>query len=165
MTGEPLLLVDIDGVLSPYGAAALPDGFADYDLFPDDDEPVRLASAHGDWLRELGEVFEVVWAPSWGDRANELIGPILGVAFPHVPFPDEPFDPAEKVPAIDEYTAGRPAAWIDDQCGPEARLWADTRQDLTLLIEIEPTAGLTRATVERLLRWATEPDRSGWETA
>jgi len=38
---RPLRFVDIDGVLNPYGGAC-PDGFVERDLFPDDDEPVRV---------------------------------------------------------------------------------------------------------------------------
>ena len=40
-SSAPLLLMDVDGVLNPYPDC--PDGFIEYVLFPDDDEPVRLA--------------------------------------------------------------------------------------------------------------------------
>jgi hypothetical protein len=33
MTGPPLLLLDIDGVLNPFGAAGCPDGYAEHVLF------------------------------------------------------------------------------------------------------------------------------------
>ena len=44
-----LLLVDVDGVLNPWGDECCPAGFSEYDLFPGDDEPVRLAVIHGAW--------------------------------------------------------------------------------------------------------------------
>lgn len=68
---KPLLLVDVDGVLNPFPEC--PEGYAEYDFFPEDDEPVRLARVHGEWLRELARAFEVVWASGWGAEANRLL--------------------------------------------------------------------------------------------
>lgn len=42
-----------------YGVEACPDGYREYDLFPEDDDPTRLATVHGDWLTELGGVFDL----------------------------------------------------------------------------------------------------------
>lgn len=54
---KPLLL-DVDGVLNPFPAT--PEGYREYDLFPEDDEPVRLNPRHGEWLRGLASAFEIV---------------------------------------------------------------------------------------------------------
>jgi hypothetical protein len=43
---RPALLLDVDGVINPYGTATCPAGFTEYDLFPGE-EPVRLCPAHG----------------------------------------------------------------------------------------------------------------------
>lgn len=67
----PLLLVDIDGVLNVYGVEECPTGYAEYELFPADDEPTRLAVIHGTWLRELGSAFDLVWASGWGVQAPD----------------------------------------------------------------------------------------------
>lgn len=71
---RPVLLVDVDGVLNVYGVVEVcPEGYAEFDLFLDDDEPVRLSLAHGDWLRELGEHFDLVWASGWGRDAQRVL--------------------------------------------------------------------------------------------
>ena len=99
-----MLLVDIDGVLNVYGVESCPEGFTEYRLLPEDEEPTRLAISHGRWLPELSEAFDVVWALAWGFQAHELLGPILDVdEFPFVPMPAIPFPPQEKVPAIASY--------------------------------------------------------------
>ena len=38
------------------------------------DSVVVLNRAHGVWLRDLAERFEIVWASTWAASANELIG-------------------------------------------------------------------------------------------
>src|SRR5205814_8454453 len=101
---RPLLLIDIDGVLNPWGLDACPEGFCEYTLFPEDDEPVRLSATHGLWIAELASRFDLVWASAWGFQAHELLGAILGIdEFPFVPMPPIPFPPDEKVPAIGTY--------------------------------------------------------------
>lgn len=71
--------------------------------------------AHGDWLRDLAAVGELWWATAWGEDANELYLPLLGVEpLPVVGFPPVPFDPELKVPAVDAVADDRPAAWLDD---------------------------------------------------
>lgn len=154
---RPLLLVDIDGVLNVYGVDGCPAGYAEYDLFPEDEEPTRLAAIHGDWLRELGSVFDLVWASGWGFQANELVAPILGLnEMPHVPMPEIPFPPREKLPSIDAYVGDRPAAWVDDVVVPEARTWAAARAAPTKLVETNHTIGLQRHHVDELLAWAID---------
>src|SRR5215813_8443794 len=54
---RPALLLDVDGVLNPYGTVQCPVGFTEYSLFPGE-EPVRLCLAHGEWISELRNVFD-----------------------------------------------------------------------------------------------------------
>jgi hypothetical protein len=150
-----LLLLDVDGVLSPY--TDCPPGFAEYALFPDDDEPVRLAAVHGECLHELAHRFRLVWATAWGADANRLLCPLFRLPeLPVIPFPQAPFDPAAKVPAVDAFVGDLPVAWIDDLVTAEARQWATKREAPTLLVEVDPAAGLARAAVDRLLAWAED---------
>lgn len=152
---RPILLVDIDGVLNPWGIEVCPDGYCEYELFADDDEPVRLAAVHGEWLRELSDVFDLAWASAWGFQAYKLLGPILDLPeFPFVPMPPTRFAPEDKVPAVAEYVGDRPAAWIDDLIGEAAWRWAESRRVPTLLMQIDHKRGLTRPTVDQLLSWA-----------
>lgn len=150
---RPVLLLDVDGVLNPYGTAC-PDGYEEHVLFPGD-EPVRVCRAHGAWIRELAGAYDVVWGSAWGAGANRLLGPLLGLPeLPYVAFPPVPFPAARKVASIDRHLGDRPAAWIDDLLGPEAREWAAARTAPTLLLEVDPAVGLTREVVDRALAWA-----------
>jgi hypothetical protein len=150
---RPLLLLDVDGVLNPFPDT--PEGFDEHAFFPGEAEPVRLARVHGDWLRELGDVYEIAWATGWGEHANRLLAPHFGLPkYPVVVVPSTRFEPADKVPAVAAYAAERPVAWVDDIVTPEARAWEATRTAPTLLLEVDPAVGLVRTQVDELLAWA-----------
>jgi len=149
----PLLLLDVDGVLNPFPST--PEGFEEYAFFPGEHEPVRLSPVHGEWLVELGEVYDIAWATGWGENANRYLVPHFRLPeYPVVVVPSIRFDPVEKVPAIDAYAGDRPAAWVDDIVTPEARTWAAERMAPTLLVEVDSAVGLVRAHVDGLLAWA-----------
>jgi hypothetical protein len=160
---RPLLLMDVDGVLNPYPEC--PEGFTEYDFFPEDEEPVRLAAIHREWLHELAEIFTMVWATGWGPDANRLLCPHFGLPeLPVISFPPVPVDPAAKVesiaafaaakvPAIADFATQHAVAWVDDVVTPEARRWAQARSHPTLLVEVDHRIGLTRDDVELLLAW------------
>lgn len=157
-TLKPMLLVDVDGVLNPYGFDQPPSGFTPHRFFPEEDYPVLLADVHGLWLQELGTVFDLVWASAWGEEANRFIAPLFGLSqWPTISFPPIPFNPAEKVPAVDLFVGDRPCAWLEDLMTKEAFDWAARRTAPTLLIDVEPAVGLTREMVEYLLDWAAAP--------
>ncbi len=152
----PALLLDVDGVLNPYGTGKCPDGFTEHDLFPGE-EPVRLCLAHGEWISELRRVFDVAWATAWNDDANRLLAPLLGIAaLPVVTMPSPPFQPRDKVPPIARFAGQRPAVWIDDLHPAEAWTWSAGRPEPTLLIRVAPAIGLTRQAVDQALTWARQ---------
>jgi hypothetical protein len=151
---KPLLLVDVDGVLNPYAAESCPEGYREYSFFPGE-EPVWLCELHGRWLSDLASVFDLVWATGWGAQAHLHISPVLRLPrFPAIELPVGPFDPAEKVPAVDAYVGDRPLAWIDDMLTSEAQLWAAKRAAPTLLVPVDPAVGLSERIVNDLRRWA-----------
>ncbi len=155
---SPVLFLDIDGVLNPFAAAACPDGYAEHEFFPGEG-PQRYSAAHGAWIRELAAAGELWWASTWGEDANKLFLPRLGVteSLPVVDFPPLPFPPERKVPAVAAVAGDRPAAWIDDNHTAAGRQWAADRSAPTLLVPIDAAIGLTRADVDRVLSWAAEP--------
>src|ERR1700683_5789170 len=76
----PLLLVDVDGVISlfgfdpaarPAGAFELVDGIAHY-----------LSATAGEHLRALSHEFELVWCTGWEEKANEYLPRALGLSGP-----------------------------------------------------------------------------------
>jgi hypothetical protein len=155
---KPVLFVDVDGVLSLFGfdsAAELPGPFHWIDgiahCIPPDG---------GLRLVRLAESFDLVWATGWEEKANEYLPHILGLPFRELPCLT--FDGRArfgsshwKVDAIDEYAAGRPAAWIDDNIDEQCLVWAQGRSAPTLLIETQPPIGMTDDHVEELVGWAT----------
>ena len=152
MATRPLLFLDVDGVLNPFPDT--PTGFDEYDFFQDDDEPVRLAAVHRDWLHDLTNAYDLVWATGWAEEANRVLNPFFHLpSFPVVPLPEIPFEPSAKVPGIALFAADRPAAWVDDMLTEEARKWAAARRVPTLLIDVDSATGLTRPHVDRLLAW------------
>lgn len=149
----PILLLDLDGVLNPFAAPACPDGY-EQRVFFEGEGPERYCLAHGGWIHELAAAGDLWWATGWGENANELYLPLLGVnPLPVVRFPPVPFDPELKVPAIDAVVGNRPAAWIDDNHTSAGQRWAAERLAPTLLVSIDPAIGWTRADVDRVLDW------------
>jgi hypothetical protein len=156
---KPLLMVDVDGVISlfgfdpsdpPAGSFQLVDGIAHL-----------LSATAGDHLRELSREFELVWCTGWEEKANEYLPRALGLAgaLPHVPFDelDRPASARWKLVGIDTYAGtSRPLAWVDDAHDERCAAWAAARAAPTLLISTEPAVGLTDAHVAELRAWALD---------
>ncbi|MFL5819651.1 MAG: HAD domain-containing protein [Solirubrobacteraceae bacterium] len=154
----PLLLVDVDGVISLYG-------FESDRLPPGRFQTVEgighyLSATAGAHLRRLHRHFELVWCTGWEERANEHLVPALGLRrrLPHLTFTDPPGVAARhwKLEAIERHAGpSRPLAWIDDDhSGCEE--WALQRPGPTLLVTTAPALGITHEHVERLIAWAAE---------
>jgi hypothetical protein len=173
---RPLLMVDIDGVISLFGAAeaavAAPAAAGDPPplrgcFHSIDGIPHFLSAAAAAHLLELIPYFDLVWASGWEEKANEhlprLLGlprslPFLRFSRPPAPAGGEP-GPAVtqghwKLEAIDAYAAGRPLAWIDDALSSACHEWAAARSAPTLLVETVPEQGLTAREARLLQQWA-----------
>jgi hypothetical protein len=161
---RPILLVDVDGVISLFGFAQharpagrfeMVDGIAHF-----------LSATAGEHLRLLSDAFEPVWCTGWEEKANEYLPHALGLAGPwtYLSFeraagPGRATQGHWKLDAIDAYCGTRPLAWLDDAHGEACEVWAAGRRGAgapTLLVTTEPAVGLTDRQVSDLLEWAAE---------
>jgi hypothetical protein len=157
---KPLLMVDIDGVLSLFGVSILGDRArqADGSFHSIEGIPHFLSSAAAAHLLELASLFELVWASGWEERADEHLPHLLGLpkGLPFLRFSRSVgrSNAHWKLDAIETHAAGRALAWIDDALDQECRAWAQARQAPTLLVQTQPELGLTLREARQLERWA-----------
>jgi len=141
---KPVLAMDVDGVLNPFGGKNqkyAPEGFNPYrveiphSLFGsftnvkefdfDLDRPlvtyVWLNEKHGVWLNKMAKIADVVWATTWEDAANHAIAPILGLdplplGVSTLVTPPKPREigPQWKRRSLYTQFGDRPLVWIDD---------------------------------------------------
>ena len=129
-----------------------------------DGVPHWISIAAGERLVRLSEVFELVWASGWEDKANFYLPGILGLPeLPHVSFDGRVAGGAAhwKVEALEEYARGRALAWVDDNLDPSCHEWAQRRPEPTLLVPTEPQLGIEEAHVDALRAWAGSLDWDG----
>jgi hypothetical protein len=154
---KPLLMVDVDGVISLFGFDPATPPAGQFQLV--DGIAHLLSATAGDHLRELSREFELVWCTGWEDKANVYLPLALGLpeALPHVPFDElnRPPSACWKLIGIDAYAGpSRPLAWVDDAHDDRCTAWAAARTAPTLLVSTDPAIGLTAAHVAELLAWA-----------
>jgi len=155
---RPLLLVDVDGVISlfgfdpsrpPEGRFELVDGIAHF-----------ISATAGEHLCTLLDRFDLVWCTGWEEKANEYLPPALGLpgSLPHLALErDVGRSHAHwKLDAIEAHAAGRALAWVDDALDDECRAWAHARPAPTLLVQTEPQIGLTEREARLLADWALQ---------
>lgn len=156
---KPLFLIDVDGVLNPFAARVCPQGFSEHRLAG---FRVWLSTRHGEWLKALAADFDLVWATTWEQQANDLIGPAIGLTerLPVISMAKVGPGPTWKLPAVEVYVGSRPFAWLEDDLFNDARSWAKDRGHPTLLLATDPGVGFTRAQFERAQRFAHELRRA-----
>jgi HAD domain in Swiss Army Knife RNA repair proteins len=178
---RPLLMVDIDGVISLFGgdvgdqagsrtggaARAHPDGI----FSAIDGIPHFLSAAAAAHLLSLAEAYDLVWCSGWEEKAEEYLPRLLGLpaGLPFLRFERMTGSPPAragrsidghwKLDAIDSYAGKRALAWIDDTFDGSCHLWAEQRQAPTLLVQTDPSLGLTSREARLLARWALAPTR------
>jgi len=157
MQAKPVLLVDIDGVISLWGWTSndRPDG-----AFHNVDGVMHFLSGDaGNNLLKLMCSFDLVWCSGWEEKADEHLPRALGLPS-GLPFLSFDRNPGRghghwKLAAIDAYAGrDRPIAWIDDAHDSACRTWAAARRGPTLLVKTTPATGLTQSHVARLQAWA-----------
>ncbi|MET8225674.1 hypothetical protein [Streptomyces sp. NPDC005301] len=180
--GRPVLLVDVDGPLNPYAAKPYrrPEGYETHRLLTPNWEaaerrrltefglpdkavkPLRvwLDPRHGPALTALP--FDLVWATTWEDEANDFIAPVLGLPrLPFISWPAQRPEPADgvfwKTPAIVAWAKGRVFAWIDDEITEADRTWVlDHHDGPALLHRVDPRSGLVDEDFDVLGAWAAQ---------
>lgn len=192
MTDKPYLFLDVDGPLNPWAAKPhrRPEGYTTYRMLPpswraseerrltEQGRPVAsvkplrvwLNSGHGAELLALP--FTLVWATTWGQEANEWIGPRIGLPeLPVVEWPEgarpapSPYWQAEpevywKTRTIVEYAAGHPFAWVDDEITELDVEYVDKHHDgKSMLLEVSPRLGLLEPDFMTLATWAESIER------
>ncbi|WP_459650946.1 HAD domain-containing protein [Kitasatospora sp. Ki12] len=177
---RPVLLVDVDGPLNPDAAKPYrrPAGYETHRLMTPRWEaaerrrlrawglpnkrpkPLRvwLNPAHGAALAALP--FDLVWATTWEEDANEFLAPILGLPpLPVIAWSDPRPDPGGgvfwKTPEVVAWARGRPFAWVDDLITDADRAWVEERhRGPALLHRVDPKVGLTAEDFAALADWA-----------
>jgi HAD domain in Swiss Army Knife RNA repair proteins len=168
---KPLLMVDIDGVISLFGFAG-PSLWAprpaETELSPTpegsfhtiDGIPHFLSHAAAAHLLDLSADFDLVWASGWEEKAEEYLPRLLDLpaGLPFLRFERSPGQGNAhwKLTAIERYAGSRALAWIDDAFNDACHAWADERPAPTLLVQTSPERGLTSRQTQLLVRWARE---------
>lgn len=179
---RPLLLVDIDGVISlfpgnpgtaPFSGEARatrpgqPPAFAAEEgrqgsFHTIEGIPHFLSATAAEHLLTLAEHYELVWASGWEEKANEHLPHLLGLPrMEHLSF-ERRVGKANahwKLDAIEAHAGERALAWIDDAFNDACHAWAHARAAPTLLVQTQPAAGLTQREADTLRLWAGTLER------
>ncbi|MFZ4182030.1 HAD domain-containing protein [Streptomyces pseudogriseolus] len=159
---RPLLFLDVDGPLIPFGSPHPPPPAAAAD---DDGNPLlaRLDPGVGARLPALG--CSLVWATTWREEANEVVAPRLGL--PRLPVLDlsEADGPSLrglhwKTRPLVAWADDRPFVWVDDEIGAVDRQWvAAAHPGPALLHRVDPARGLQDSDFRALTEWLAALDR------
>ncbi|MER5864816.1 hypothetical protein [Kitasatospora sp. NPDC002040] len=159
MTGAPLLFLDVDGPIVPFGAD-LPGGYPTYGSGrAPGGNPLLTRADPAIGPRLLALPGELVWATTWMSDANELLAPWLGLPeLPVVAWPEsdqqEPRGLHWKTRTLVERAAGRPFVWVDDELTGADRAWvAAHHPGAALLHRVDARCGLTDADFAVLDAW------------
>lgn len=154
---KPLLLVDVDGVISLFGFPSNRCPAGNWMIV--DGTPHLISAAAAGHLQTLGADFELAWCTGWEEKANEYLPAVLGLPgeLPVLSFDRNPGRGHAhwKLAAIEAFAGPRrPLAWVDDALNEACHAWAAERPAPTLLVTTSPDVGLETGDVVRLTAWA-----------
>ncbi|MER7726831.1 HAD domain-containing protein [Streptomyces sp. NPDC096323] len=163
--GLPLLFLDVDGPLIPFGPRA-----GGHPVYPEGQHPPtaggnplldRIDPSLGPRLAALP--CELVWATTWAEEANAVVAPRLGLPELRVVTWPPPSEADErdaraglhwKTRTLAGWAAGRAFAWVDDEITERDRRWVADRHGATALLHrVDPSLGLTDADLRLVGGW------------
>jgi hypothetical protein len=157
---KPLLLVDVDGVLSLFTEPGQPAPIRQDTHFHNEHGMGHLIALENcARLLELKGAYDLVWATGWEEKANDELLRIVGLP---ERLPVISFDKGKgkydhqahwKLGAIEAFIRDRPTAWIDDALDEACFEWAQERAHPTLLVKVESSVGLDDAALTTLTSW------------
>jgi HAD domain in Swiss Army Knife RNA repair proteins len=155
---RPLLFLDVDGPLLPFGEGPKGEGRATRP----DSHSTRLTFEVGRRLAALP--CDLVWATTWEEEANAEMAPRIGL--PRLPVVHWPESSAEaeredrwfglhwKTRTLVTWAAGRPFAWVDDEITDADRDWVSAHHGgRALLHHVESFRGLADEDITALDQW------------
>lgn len=167
---NPLLLVDVDGVLNPFEAKPTrrPAGYETfyksyYDRHRGKQSKMRvwLNPEHGPMLTRFAQDngFELAWCTTWEDQANSWIGPKLHLTedWPVVNFGFGDLQNVNnwKFQAVERFAAGRDLVWLDDdfksfKSGRDRFILSRSRYSNTTLYNVDASKGLLAEDLQKI---------------
>lgn len=158
MVDRPLLFLDVDGPLIPFGGNRQREA---EDPAPDA-HLARLKRSVG--LRLATLPCDLVWATAWEDQANVEVAPRIGLPqLPVVNWPassderehvDEWFGLHWKTQTLVDWAAGRAFAWVDDEISGADQDWvSENHPGQALLHRVKSSRGLTDKDFATLDKW------------
>lgn len=161
MNNRPMILLDIDGVLSPdmSNKRRKKAGYRTRTVLG---YRVHFNALHGPMLHSLARETdsELVWATTWETNANTWIAPLIRLhELPFIKVADSVWnaDPDWKFPSVQQYCEGRPVLWFDDDFDkyPKAMIdFIEKRAGVpTMLYDIDSRDGLTKYDAEQAAIW------------
>ncbi|MFE4467048.1 HAD domain-containing protein [Oerskovia sp. NPDC056781] len=162
---RPILFLDVDGTLLPFGGPEMPraPGPPESWTAPSNPHLASVDRALGPLLTGLG--CELMWATAWMHGANEVIAPLLGL--PRLRVADLPaydgdhgFDGLQwKTKALVRIAGDRPFVWVDDVLGDADQRWIESAHPAgALLHRVDPTVGMTVADVDTIATWLRDKE-------